>query len=245
MGEPTLGYSHVQLKLASQHKFLLIRSLKGVTLDLDGVRTKAYFEVIKIVDGTTPYPTFLGMDWEFDNQVIIDLNIRKMKFESGEYIVIVPIDPSKGERFVEPTCLNLEEINQLYRTTAHEEEYVKPTADGVISWRSITSCASESDIRLENWQEILHEVSTRRCIIIDRAIRWVGTEIREPPIFHGVNDLEEFPKRYEDEVLENHRLLDLYTALKETLARWWGAHKEIVKDWYQCKQLLRIRFGAE
>jgi hypothetical protein len=34
---------------------------------LDGVHTKADFEVIEIVDDTTPYPTLLGLDWEFDN----------------------------------------------------------------------------------------------------------------------------------------------------------------------------------
>ena len=34
-------------------------------------------------------------------------------------------------------------------------------------------------------------------------------------------------------------------TLKETLARWWGAHKDIFKDWYQCKRLLHIKFGAE
>jgi hypothetical protein len=53
----------------------------------------------------------------------------------------------------------------------------------------------------------------------------VGTEIREPPSFHGINDLEEFITRYEDEVLENQRFLSLDIALKETPARWWGAHK--------------------
>jgi hypothetical protein len=73
MGEPTLGYSHVQLKLENQHKVLPIGRLKGVTIDLDGVRTKADFEVIEIVDDTTPYPTFLGLDWAFDNQTIINL----------------------------------------------------------------------------------------------------------------------------------------------------------------------------
>jgi hypothetical protein len=46
-------------------------------------------------------------------------------------------------------------------------------------------------------------------------------------------------------VLENHRLLSLDIALKETLAIWWGVHKETIKDWYQCKRLLRIRFGIE
>jgi hypothetical protein len=62
-------------------------------------------------------------------------------------------------------------------------------------------------------------VSTRRCIRIDRALRWVGTKIREPPSFHGLNDLEEFLTRYEDEALENQRLLALDITLKETPAR--------------------------
>jgi hypothetical protein len=41
---------------------LPIERLKGVTIDLDGVRTMAYFEVIEIVDGTTPYLALLGLD---------------------------------------------------------------------------------------------------------------------------------------------------------------------------------------
>jgi hypothetical protein len=62
MGDPTLGYSPVQMKIENQHIFLPIGRLKGLTVDLDGVRTKANFEVIKIVDRTTPYPTLLGLD---------------------------------------------------------------------------------------------------------------------------------------------------------------------------------------
>jgi hypothetical protein len=88
---------------------------------------------------------------------------------------------------------------------------------------------------LENWQQRLHEISTRRCARIDCAVRWVGTEIREPPIFHGVNELEEFLTKYEEEVLENKRLLSLDISLKATLGRWWGVHKETIQDWYQCK----------
>jgi hypothetical protein len=41
MGEPTLGYSPVQMKLENQHKVFPIGRLKGVTVDLDGVCTKA------------------------------------------------------------------------------------------------------------------------------------------------------------------------------------------------------------
>jgi hypothetical protein len=34
-------------------------------------------------------------------------------------------------------------------------------------------------------------------------------------------------------------------ALKETPTRWWGAHKEKINNWFQCKRLLCIRFGGE
>jgi hypothetical protein len=92
----------------------------------------------------------LGLDWAFDNQAIINLKTRKMTFESREYRVIAPLDPSEGERFVEPTCLDLEDIRQLYRTTMRDEDYVNPTIDGVLSWWSITSCTTDSDTGLEN-----------------------------------------------------------------------------------------------
>jgi hypothetical protein len=110
------GRTHISLftGLAETRKstqVLPIGRLKGVTVNLDGVCTKSDFEVIEIMDGTTPYPTFLGLDWAFDNQAIIKLNTRNMEFELGEYIVIASLDPSKGERFVEPTFLDLEEIN--------------------------------------------------------------------------------------------------------------------------------------
>jgi hypothetical protein len=40
MGDPTLGYSLVQLKLANRHRVLPIGRLKEVTVELDGVHTK-------------------------------------------------------------------------------------------------------------------------------------------------------------------------------------------------------------
>jgi hypothetical protein len=62
MEEPTLGYSLVHLKLENQHRVLPIGRLNGVTVDLDGVCTVVDLEVIEIVDGTTPYPTLLGLN---------------------------------------------------------------------------------------------------------------------------------------------------------------------------------------
>jgi hypothetical protein len=67
MGEPTLGYSPIQLKLENKDREIPIGTLKGIPMDLDGVRTMTYFEVIDIVDKTTPYPILLGLDWAFDN----------------------------------------------------------------------------------------------------------------------------------------------------------------------------------
>ena len=75
---------------------LPIGRLKGVTIDLDGVRTMADFEVIERVYGTTPYPTLLGLDWAFDNHAIINQKTRKMTFESCKYRVIALLDPSEG-----------------------------------------------------------------------------------------------------------------------------------------------------
>jgi hypothetical protein len=88
MGEPTLGYSPIQLKIENQHIVVLIGRLKGIPLDLDGVHTMENFEVIDIVHNTSPYPTLLGLDWAFDNQAIINLKTRNVIFESGEYRVI-------------------------------------------------------------------------------------------------------------------------------------------------------------
>jgi hypothetical protein len=48
-----------------------------------------------------------------------------------------------------------------------------------------------------------------------------------------------------EEFLKNQRLLSLDIALKETLAIWCGTHKGMIQDWYQCKRLMHIRFGAK
>jgi hypothetical protein len=37
MGERTLGYSPIQMKLANQHRVIPIGRLKGTPMDLDGV----------------------------------------------------------------------------------------------------------------------------------------------------------------------------------------------------------------
>jgi len=45
-----------------------------------------------------------------------------MIFESGEYIIIAPLDPSKEGRYAELVINNIftEDVNQLYITTMHK-----------------------------------------------------------------------------------------------------------------------------
>jgi hypothetical protein len=50
MGKPKLIWSHVQLRLANQHKIVPIGQFIGVPMNIDGVRSVAYFEFIDIMD---------------------------------------------------------------------------------------------------------------------------------------------------------------------------------------------------
>jgi hypothetical protein len=36
-------------------------------VNIDRVRSMAYFEVMEIVDDSQPYPTLMGLEWDFDN----------------------------------------------------------------------------------------------------------------------------------------------------------------------------------
>ena len=81
--------------------------------------------------------------------------------------VVSPIDPLEGQRYVEQVYNDgrVNYLNQIYNITALQEDYINPTADGNLSWKSASSCTSDSREALENWQNRLHEVSVsaRNC----------------------------------------------------------------------------------
>jgi hypothetical protein len=101
----------------------------------------------------------MGIEWEFYNKDITNMKRREMIFEVGDLNITTPLDPTKGKRYINPTRGN--EIDNLYNMTVWLDDYVKPTADGVLSWRSISSCASDLEEGLEHWQQRMHEVSAR------------------------------------------------------------------------------------
>ena len=66
----------IQLRLANQQKIVPLGIFPSVPVDIDGVSTLAYFEVIEIIDDSNPYPTLLGIEWALDNSAVINLKKR-------------------------------------------------------------------------------------------------------------------------------------------------------------------------
>lgn len=135
-------------------------------------------------------------------------------------------------------------MDNLYKMTASLEDYVNLTADGTLSWRCASSCMSDSDVDLEDWQNRLLEVSQRRCVIITKELRWIGSEVSTVPTFDGLSDIQLFLKQYEEQIPLEKRLEVLDIALRATPARWWAAHKNTISSWSTCQRLMGIRFRS-
>jgi hypothetical protein len=82
--------------------------------------------------------------------------------------------------------------------TIIKKDYINPTSDGNLSWRSKIPCSSDSEEALENWQNIMYEVSTRNCAILTRAVHWIGTKVGNLPTFDGLDHLETFLDEFEN-----------------------------------------------
>ena len=72
-----------------------------VSVEIGELKTYADFEVIEIVDDTNLYLSLLGIDWAIDNQTIINFKKMILTFEDAELRVVAPINPLKGQRYVE------------------------------------------------------------------------------------------------------------------------------------------------
>jgi hypothetical protein len=42
-------------------------------VNIEGMKTKVDFKVIDIMDESDPYPTLFGIDWAFENNVVLNL----------------------------------------------------------------------------------------------------------------------------------------------------------------------------
>ena len=83
------------------------------------MRSLADFEVIEIIDDSKPYPTLLGIDWAFDNLIVINLKKKQMILKGHNIKIIAPLDPSMGPHYAEPIRAKEEvwEIGDFYKMT--------------------------------------------------------------------------------------------------------------------------------
>ena len=85
---------------------------------------------------------------------IINFKKRILSFEDNVMRVVSPIDRLEGQRYVEPIYNDrqVDYLDQIYIVTAIQEEYINPTIDGNLSWKSASFCTSDLGEALENWK---------------------------------------------------------------------------------------------
>ena len=117
-----------------------------------------------------------------------------MTFEKDGLRVIAPLDLDEGHRYTKP--IREEDyayaLENIYKITTRQHDYINPTADGNLSWGSDSACSSDSEEALENWKNKMYEVSTRRCATLTREVHWIDTIVSNLPTFDGLNPLETF-----------------------------------------------------
>ena len=86
-----LPRSPIHLCLANQQRVSPLGRLPQVPVDINGVCSFAYFEVIEIIGDSRPYPALLGIDWAIDNMAIIALKKIQMTFEDKQIRFIAPV----------------------------------------------------------------------------------------------------------------------------------------------------------
>jgi hypothetical protein len=141
-----------------------------------------------------PYPALLGIDWDYDKYVVIDLKKYTMTFEVDKIKVFQPLDPYVGPCYMEKENNNMEEedLDQLYTVIAGmREDYKNTTANGSVIWRSIQSTDEDSELTFDCWKQGSYEKVSRRSTTVIET-RWVGTEVREHPIYDGTSKLDNF-----------------------------------------------------
>ena len=132
-------------------------------------------------------------------------------------------------------------LDHIYNITAKEEDYVNPNVEGIMDWQCDSSCMTDSDDGLENWQNRLYELHGHRCARITKSLRWLGSQTRPLPIFDGSTDPEEFIEQFLAQILDSQKMETLDLALKAIAARWWTGHRKNTPSWKACQQFLRLK----
>ena len=86
----------------NQERVSSIGQVPHLVVEVEGIKTYAYFYVTEIVDEGISYLTLLGIRWA--NEILLVIKFKKcvMNFENHNIRVIAPMDPSEGRRYVKP-----------------------------------------------------------------------------------------------------------------------------------------------
>lgn len=77
-----------------------------------------------------------------------------MIFKKKSLHVVLPLDPAEGACYIEVGHdeENEEELDCLYQITTLDQDQVNLIANRRISWEHDSSCTSDSDEEIEQWQ---------------------------------------------------------------------------------------------
>jgi len=75
--------------------------------------------------------------------------------------------------------------------------------------------------------------------MMTQSLRYVLVEVKNLPIYDGLNEVDIFFNSFEREVPEKQHIQALDWVLCTTLARWWGTHKGSFDDWHECRRMMR------
>ena len=68
--------------LSNQVKVQTIGQVSNLVVDIEGMQTRADFDVIEVVEDGGSYPALLGIGWDNDNMAFINFKNRVMTFEN-------------------------------------------------------------------------------------------------------------------------------------------------------------------
>jgi len=71
----------------------------------------------------------------------------------------------------------------------------------------------------------------------------MSSEVRNLPIYDGLNEVDIFLDAFEREVPKKQLFQALDWALRAMPARWWGTHKGSFDEWRKCRRMMRVCFG--
>ena len=164
-----------------------------------------------------------------------------MTFVNQDIRVMAPMDPNKGQIYIEPMK------GELLRGWDHayniSEDYIHPTANKELGWRSTSSASSDSDDALDKWKNRMHKVSFRKCGLIIKSLFHVATEIVKSQNYKGIPDLSGFLMEFEEKVSEPQRLLALEEEMKDSPSHWWATHKDTIIGSTKFRWLMTMRFS--